>query len=358
MSEPSWAERARTTLTHSPVGHLATIDVDGRPVVAPVPIIDDGAGAPVTVLSNLSTHIQRGRQDQRGAISIGERLLLQGDFRPVPGLQQIAMQPEFLARHPHLEVQVESLDFSWMRLEVTRARWTDDTGTERWLRPEDIAGAEPDPLGAHAPRLVVELTERLDDDLLLMVRGLAGHWLASRAELVHVDRYGLVVNFSEPAGTRLTRVGFPVRLDHVDDLHAAMAALVAAANASPSADGNHERIERRSAPATPSSFLDGPEGDRGSRPDVDAVDRPRHRNSYSLFDALERAGREARALGTEHDGDGLFGIEHEVTEVEGVGGRCESEESELPLDEHVEPVGELAEAGVGEREGFAHRYSA
>ncbi|MDA3039885.1 MAG: pyridoxamine 5'-phosphate oxidase family protein, partial [Actinomycetota bacterium] len=210
MTEPSWAERARTEIATSPIGHLATLDVDGRPVVGPVPIIDDGAGAPVTVLSNLSTHIQRGRQDHRGAISIGDRVLLQGDLRPVPGLQQIAMQPEFLRRHPHLAVQVESLDYSWLRLEVTRVRWTDDDGTERWLRPEDIAGAAPDPLGHCAPELVADIAERVDDDLLLMIRGLSGHWLASSATLLRVDRYGLVCRFTEPAGTRVTRVGFPV----------------------------------------------------------------------------------------------------------------------------------------------------
>ena len=354
MLEPTWAERARTAITVAEQGHLATLDVDGRPVVGPVPIIDDGAGAPVTVLSNLSTHIQRGRQDHRGAISIGDRVLLQGDFRPVPGLQQIAMQPEFLRRHPGLAVQVESLDFSWMRLEVTRARLTDEDGTERWLRPEDIAGAEPDPLGQHAARLVVETAELLGDDLLLMVRGLSGHWLASRAELVHIDRYGLVVQMDEPTGARRTRVTFPVRLDSVQEIHATLGALVAAAHASPSAEGNSNRIEPRSVAAAPSSFLDGPEGDCSSGADVDAVDVPRHRNSYSLFDALERAGREARTLGSEEDGDGFCGFEAEFAQIHGVSCGREGEEAETAVGEQVEPFGELAEASVGEGERLAH----
>ncbi|MFT7598228.1 MAG: hypothetical protein ACI8TP_001149 [Acidimicrobiales bacterium] len=414
LLQPSMAELARTVIACSPAGVLATVDLDGRPAVGTVPIVDDGAGSPVTVMSNLSTHTMRGRQDQRAGMAIGDRLLVQGDLRPVPGLQQIELQEQFLARHPQLAVQVESLDYSWLRLESTRVRWTDGDGDERWIRPEDVAGAQPDPLGEHVEQLLPELIDRLDDDILLLARGLAGRWLASAAELVHLDRYGLVLSVTEPGRTSQSRVPFPVRLETIGDVHAAVAALAAAARSTPAAradgidqefvprttraDGpdSGELLDRIAAEQTVSfsepsanesaddasvtdedvldsatvvdesllwppsrlerapSLLDRVEGDGGGGTDVDGIDGAGHRNSYSLFDSLERAGREARSLGTEEQGDGLADLENEIGDVDGVGGRGESDAPEAATLEDVETSGELIESGVGESEGLAH----
>jgi hypothetical protein len=228
---PSQAERARTILASHSTGMLATVDIDGRPVVAPVPIVADAAGVPVMVVSNLSTHSSRGRRDTRAAMNIGGRLLIQGDLRPVPGLQQVELTDAICASHPELRAAIESLDWSWLRLEPTRVRITDASGDERWIRPLDVAGAEPDPLVPLGSAFVAEVADKLADQLLLIAKTLAGRWLASAADVVEVDRYGLTLSVSEPAGTHDTRVPFPVRLEGPDDVHAALGALVMAARA-------------------------------------------------------------------------------------------------------------------------------
>lgn len=227
------AEEARSTVAVAANASLATVDIDGRPIVAPVPVVDDGSGQPVTVLSNLTTHTERARRDSRAAMSVAGRLLLQGELVPVPGLQQLELQPRFIALHPTLTAQVESLDYSWFRLTVERARWTDDDNAEHWLRPEDIFGAEPDPLANLTEGDLVDVSERLDDDLLLLFRSLGGRWLARSAELIRIDRYGLVAVVDEPGRRSQSRVPFPERLDEPGQLHASLGALVRAARSSP-----------------------------------------------------------------------------------------------------------------------------
>jgi hypothetical protein len=227
------AEQARSALSVAPTAILATVDTDGRPIVAPVPIVDDGAGQPVTVLSNLTTHTERARRDRRAAMSIADRLLLQGELADVPGLQQLDLQPRFVALHPTLTAQVESLDYSWFRLNVDRARWTDDDNDEHWLRPEDVFGAEPDPLADLSPTDIDDVADRLDEDLLLIFRSLGGRWLARSAELVHIDRYGIEAVVDEPGRRSRGRVPFPERLDQASELHASLGALLRAARSSP-----------------------------------------------------------------------------------------------------------------------------
>jgi hypothetical protein len=244
MLEPSLSERARSVVAVASTASLATVDIDGRPVVAPVPIVDDGSGQPVTVISNLTTHTMRARRDRRGAMCIADRLLLQGELIPVPGLQQLDLQPRFIVLHPALSLQVESLDYSWFRLSVDRVRWTDDDGAEHWLTPQDLLGAEPDPLAGLDDGDIDDIADRLGDDLLLIVRSLGGRWLARSAVLLGVDRYGLAAMVDEPGRRSRCRVPFPQRLDESSEMHAALGALMRAARSSPiGQDAEVERVE-------------------------------------------------------------------------------------------------------------------
>ncbi len=350
---------------------LATLDTDGRPIVATVPMVDDGEGALVTVLSNLHTHAARARQDFRAGASIGDRLLIQGDLTPVAGMQQLQVQGRFLQRHPQLRSQVESLDFSWLRLVPTRVRWIDDAGDDQWLRPADLAGAEPDPLADHDSDLAAEVADRLGDDLLLLAKTLGGRWLASDASLVRIDRYGLVARVTEPDGRRESRIPFPVRIDDENEIHVAVAALVRAGRAAPGAtalavhpdEPDHQPVTfvpPKPLAIDPTSLLDAIERDGGSGADIDGIDDAAHRDPHtkvrggSLFDALEDAGRQTRALGPQHDGDLFVSIEDELREGKSIGGRRESDEAKAMIADDGESVGESGESGVGEGVRFPH----
>jgi len=264
---PSHAEQARTILAASSEGTLATVDIDGRPVVSPVPMVADAAGVPVMVVSNLSTHSSRGRRDTRAGMDVGGRLLIQGDLRPVPGIQQIEMTDAICDTRPELRSAIESLDWSWLRLEPTRIRLTDEDGDERWLRPADVAGAEPDPLVLLGADFIDEAREKLADQILLVAKTLGGRWLGTSADVAAVDRYGITLTVTEPAGTRDSRVPFPERIEEATDVHAALGALVLAARAA---------ARRDDAPGSTSdlatTLLDSVKRDRSSGTDIDGVD--------------------------------------------------------------------------------------
>ncbi len=340
--EPTLPERARTLLAASPHAALACVDIDGRPVVGITPIVDDGTGAPVTVISNLSTHVIRARQDSRASMTIGDRLLIQGDLVAIPGLQQLDLQGRFLQDHSHLQTQVESLDYSWLRLVPLRVCWTDETGSEHWLRPQDLAGAEPDPLAKLADDLVVSIADRLGEDLLLMAKTLGGRWLASEAALVQIDRYGLLAMVKDPSGNRLARLPFPVRLDEPSDVHLAVGGLLRAARSAPS-DSN-------SSP----SLLHAVESNSGSRADVDGIDGAGHGNTNSLFDSLESANGQSWSLSAEEDGDPLVWVEDQIPQVDGIFAGSEGECLEPLLFDDVEPGWERIQPSVGEGESFSH----
>ncbi len=365
--EPTPAERARTILAEASRGALATLDIDGRPVVNPVPIASDGAGCPVTVLSNLTTHTTRARADQRASMSIGDRLLVQGDLVPVPGMQQHELTPAFLHHHPEMSTQVESLDFSWWRLVPTRVRWFGDDGVERWLRACDLAGAEPDPLVELGPDLVTSVADRLGEELVLLAKALAGRWLATDASLIQIDRYGLVAMVSEPGQRRPARIPFPDRLDRAGEIHGAVGALLRAARSAPSVDVPSSTLvsTRVRNPDEPSaaSLLDAIERDSGGGPDIEGVDSTGHRDADtavaapaeaavgsavipeeflwdgpvepavrpvrgSLFDSLQNADGQSWSLGPDDDGDTLIDADVEVPEVDRVGAGGEGEQSE------------------------------
>lgn len=235
MLEPTWPERARTALAGSRTAEIAVRDADGIPILERVPMIDDGSGAVVVVISNLSPVTLRAWQDARAATLVDGRVMLQGWLRAVPGLQQHDLTERFVDHHPDHRDRIESIDFSWFRVEPDRVRWTDDDGTERWLTPADLANAEPDPLSGLERDLIADVAERLDDDLVLMVRALSGRWRCSDATLVGLDRYGLVVDVVEPGRRGRGRVPFSERIDDVAELHLAIAAASSAARSSPSA---------------------------------------------------------------------------------------------------------------------------
>jgi putative heme iron utilization protein len=229
MMEPSWAERARTVLDAGGPCALATLDSDFRPVVTVETFIGDGAGCPVVVLSRLAAPTLRAWQDPRASVAVGHRLLLQGDLKVVPGIQQREIQARFEQLGAPSARFLESLDFAWFRLVPLRVRWVDARGQDRWLRPEDVAAARPDPLAPDAERLVDEISRSLGDDLVLVAHTVGGHWTARSVAVTGIDRYGLDVVLTESAGTRPARIPFPEPLDSRRHVHVALAAMAAAA---------------------------------------------------------------------------------------------------------------------------------
>ena len=334
---PSRPELARTLLAADQYGTLATIDTDGRPILSRLAFVDDGDGSPVFVINNLSAHVIRARQDQRASFSLDSGLLLQGNLALVPGLEQLALEPELIEAHPDLQTAAESIDYSWFRLIPERVRLM-TPGDETSLATSDLAGAEPDALTLAGHELVESVREAIGDDALLLIKALGGRWIASEAELTGIDRYGLRFEVIEPAGRSHGRVAFPERLQSAADVHVAVAGLVTAARLSPSA----------------SSALNGVEGDGSGGADIDGIDGSGHRNLGSNSRPVERALSEAWSFGSEQESDGLVWIEPQGSNIDGIDVWSEGEDSEALVDDSVEAVGERAESGIRESESLTH----
>lgn len=272
-------------------------------------------------------------------MDIGGRLLIQGDLRPVPGIQQIEMTGSICEARPDLRDAIESLDWSWLRLEPTRIRLTDESGDERWLRPADLAGAEPDPLVLLGSSFVDEVREKLADQLLLIAKTLGGRWLATSAEVAAIDRYGLVLDVAEPAGLRPSRVPFPDRLDHADDVHPALGGLVLAARAaarrddvpdnptewpderatvisSPTITVEADSEAVRPEPAEPDAgapFESDVDADAPPGPDTVAVG-----GGSAMIDGLRQAAAQTRLQGPMPDADSILFTQAELYQSDGI----------------------------------------
>jgi len=218
MYEPSPAERARTILAVHRTGALASLTSDFQPYVTSVAYLGDQGGNPVMVIANLEPHVRQAWLNAKAGMLIGDDVSILGTLEPVPGTQQIDLQPRYLEVHPDAERYVETLDFSWLRLVVSAVRWR-----STWLDLEDWANAEPDPLAPDAPRLLADVESMIGDDLLILARSIGGRIPATAVVVRGVDRYGLDVDITEPAGTSPGRIPFGHRIDRPGEVLARLA---------------------------------------------------------------------------------------------------------------------------------------
>ena len=125
---------AKGLLRATRAGTLATIDRNtGHPFASLVNVATDSNGAPVILVSRLSTHTANLEADGRAALLLAAtgkgdplahpRLTVIGGFRQVPrdDPAEPRIRRRFLARHPKSELYAGFADFSFWRLEAVSA---------------------------------------------------------------------------------------------------------------------------------------------------------------------------------------------------------------------------------------------
>jgi hypothetical protein len=123
---------AKALLRTIRAGTLATIDRNtGHPFASLVNIATDSDGAPVILVSRLSTHTANLEADPRASVLLAAtgkgdplahpRLTLLGAFTQVPRGTDAHVRRRFLARHPKSELYAGFGDFSFWRLNVVSA---------------------------------------------------------------------------------------------------------------------------------------------------------------------------------------------------------------------------------------------
>ncbi|MBU6508099.1 MAG: pyridoxamine 5'-phosphate oxidase family protein [Alphaproteobacteria bacterium] len=129
MSDPAAvAITARTLLSKAPRASLATLTASGAPYASLVLTADDGAGAPLLLLSDLAEHTKNLARDPRASLLV-ESVGQAGDPLAAPRatflgeaarLDDAAAKASFVARHPLAATYADFKDFALYRLAILR----------------------------------------------------------------------------------------------------------------------------------------------------------------------------------------------------------------------------------------------
>jgi heme iron utilization protein len=148
---------ARVLLRSAKSGALAAIEPDsgGFPFVSRVLIGIDIDGAPVILVSQLSTHTQALIADRRASLLTGEpgrgdplahpRLTLQCEAEEVPreSAARARIRERFLRRHPKSKLYADFADFGFFRLYPLRASLNGGFGRAYALTADDLVISSP-----------------------------------------------------------------------------------------------------------------------------------------------------------------------------------------------------------------------
>jgi hypothetical protein len=142
---------AKTLLRATRAGTLATIDRNtGHPFASLVNVATDADGAPLILVSRLSTHTANLEQDGRASVLLATtgkgdplahpRLTLLGTFKPVPrdDPDEARVRRRFLARHPKSQLYAGFADFSFWRLDVVSAHLNGGFARAADLKAADV----------------------------------------------------------------------------------------------------------------------------------------------------------------------------------------------------------------------------
>lgn len=229
---------AKHLLRSVKAGALATIEQPaGHPFASLASLATDYDGSPILLTSNLSAHTRNMKADPRVSLLMARggkgdplahpRLTLLGRaLQEQDPTRRARLKARFLARHPKAALYADFGDFSFWRLEVSRAhlnggfaKAADFTGAAVLT---DIADAH-DLIEAESGALT-HLNADHAEALALYAEKLAGarsaRWLA-----IGIDPEGLDL----AAGDLAARIMFPRRVTTAPDLRRVLADLAAAA---------------------------------------------------------------------------------------------------------------------------------
>ncbi len=230
---------AKLLLRTSRAGALATIDRNtGHPFASLVNVATDIDGAPLILISRLSTHTANLENDPRASVllkSTGRgdplahpRLTVLGDFVQVArrDLDEPRLRRRFLARHPKSEIYAGFADFSFWRLAIVSAHLNAGFARAADLKAAevitDVAGAES--LVEAEAGAIAHMNEDHSEAVRLYATKLLGAedgpW-----RLTGLDPEGLDLALNDAT----LRLQFPQRVATADDMRRAVVDLAAKA---------------------------------------------------------------------------------------------------------------------------------
>jgi heme iron utilization protein len=232
---------ARDLLRMIRAGSLATIDRNtGHPFASLVNTATDFDGAPLILVSRLSTHTANLEADPRASVLLAStgkgdplahpRLTLLGRFVRVPreDRQEARLRRRFLARHPKSELYASFGDFSFWRLEVASAHLNGGFARAADLKATDVladVGGAEDLIEAEAGAVAHMNADHAEALRLYAVKLLGAQDGAWR--LTGLDPDGLDL----ACGDGVARLNFPQRVTTAQQLRTVLVDLAASARA-------------------------------------------------------------------------------------------------------------------------------
>lgn len=221
-ASPTHAERARTLARAARFGSLATMarDPEGFPYASLVALTTDARGRALLLLSRLAEHTQNLLARPEASVLLlespiqGDKLLergrvtLIGACQPVPPEEAPECRALFLAAHPDAATYADFSDFTHYRIEPRSLRYVGGFGRMSWVEAAAYARAEPDPLAEFAPRILGHMNDDHAHSILAYAHKLAGVGDATSAHMTAIDRYGIEMTVTTPAGERRVRLPF------------------------------------------------------------------------------------------------------------------------------------------------------
>lgn len=238
------ADAARTMVGESGTGSLSTLAVSppGYPFGSVVSYATDAAGRPLFIISEIAEHTRNLRRDPRCSLLVTElgradgdplalgRVTLVGDAAPVPPDDQPDAIALVTGRLPSVGGYAGFGDFSCWRIDVTAVRWVGGFGRMDWVDPDAYREGVVDEALARRHDVIEHMNaDHADAGALLCQRAIDHEGptaTVSKATFDHVDRLGCEYVATTDRGTAYVRLGFAEPASSVDEVRAAVVALV------------------------------------------------------------------------------------------------------------------------------------
>ena len=242
--EPTHAERARTLMAATTTGSMATMSADdaGYPFGSIVSYALDELGRPLLCLSDIAEHTRNLKANPKASIMVIEqadrdtdqlalgRVTLLGEVTRVAPQETDNVKTTYRDAHPQA-YYADFDDFAFYRMTVRSVRYVGGFGHMSWVKNEEYADAEPDPLRPHAAGIIRHMNEDHADALVAYCKAFAGETVTTSATMLTVDRYGFDVLAASDEGRRAVRIPFGELCDTPEAVRAATIRLVAQARA-------------------------------------------------------------------------------------------------------------------------------
>ena len=220
VSEPSYAERARTLVHLGRIGSLSTLSQKraGWPFGSVMPYGLDQLGHPSFLISTMAMHTQNILGDSRASLLVTQpdasgdplgagRVTLMGKTSTVPEEELKQVRDLYLARYENARYWVDFKDFAFYRMEVVDVYYVGGFGVMGWVGADEYARGEADPLADAAPEIIQHMNADHADALVVLARGLAGVE-AEEATMISVDRLGFHLRLKTEDRVHAIRIPF------------------------------------------------------------------------------------------------------------------------------------------------------